>query len=50
MNLRNCKGRAPLLFKDVKANAAIAVDVGMKHLCAKRHLSKRTMQNNMKHT
>jgi len=37
-DLRNSKSRAPLLFEDVEANAAIAVDVRMKYLCSERNL------------
>jgi hypothetical protein len=31
--LRNGESRAPLFLQDVKANAAIAVDIGVKHFC-----------------
>ena len=33
-----CEGRAPLLFEDVKADATIAIDVGVEHLCSEGNL------------
>ncbi len=32
------EGRAPLLFEDVKADATIAIDVGVEHLCSEGNL------------
>lgn len=40
-HLRNGQSRAPLLLKNVKAYASIAIDVWMEDLCLKRYLKKK---------
>ncbi len=37
-NLGNGQCRTPLFLENVQANTAIAIDVGMKHLCSKCNL------------
>lgn len=37
-HLGYCEGRAPLLFQDIKADATIAVNVGVEHLCSEGNL------------
>jgi len=39
-NLRNGKSRTPLLFEDIKTNASITINVGMKDLGPKRNLKR----------
>lgn len=38
--LGDCERRAPLLFEDVKADAALAIDVGVVHLCLELHFGR----------
>jgi len=39
-NLRNGKSRTPLLFEDIKTNASITINVGMKDLGPKCNLKR----------
>lgn len=40
--LGNCQGGAPLFFQDIKANATIAVNIGMKNFCSECYLQNTT--------
>lgn len=46
-NLRNCKRGAPLFFQDVKTNASIAIDIGVKHFGPKSNLNNNTRLSNL---
>lgn len=46
-NLRNCKRGAPLFFQDVKTNASIAIDIGVKHFGPKSNLNNNTQLSNL---
>ena len=46
-NLRNCERGAPLFFQDVKTNASIAIDIGVKHFGPKSNLNNNTQLSNL---
>ena len=38
LNLRDCKGRAPLVFENVQTDVPVAVDVRVKHFGSEYNL------------
>lgn len=49
-----CKGRTPLLFENIKADASVAINVGVEHLGSEgnlhKHIVKHTFANISQHS